>query len=151
MCNWIVLLPWTLGQPCTGHRSLRGTDFFCLLFVCCVYALFLLCRCAWCVCPLFLFCCCYLLNTGAHNLKQFITINKITAVAPQTAGKGGMAAVQMLNNSVQDNTLSLAEDLLKSGTNPIPMGPSQNTGNNFSTFEMFWEQMMVLGENVYLH
>jgi hypothetical protein len=61
-----------------------------------------------------------------------ITAVTITAVAPQTAGKGGMAAVQMLNNSVQDNKLSLAEDLLKSGTNPIPMGPSQNTGNNFN-------------------
>ena len=64
-----------------------------------------------------------------HTIYKQLTI---TAVAPQTAGKGGMAAVQMLNNSVQDNKLSLAEDLLKSGTNPIPMGPSQNTGNNFN-------------------
>ena len=45
----------------------------------------------------------------------------------QGAGKGGMAAVQMLNDAILNNNLRFAEELLQGGTNPVPMGDGQNT------------------------
>ena len=47
--------------------------------------------------------------------------------ASKGAGKGGMAAVQMLNDAVRNDNIQFAKELLQSGTNACPMGAKQET------------------------
>jgi hypothetical protein len=61
----------------------------------------------------------------------------------QGAGNGGQAAVQMLNNAIVNN-IPLAKQLLQNGTNPVPVGPEQNTALHIACTSGSYESVALL-------
>lgn len=64
-----------------------------------------------------------MMNMPSQSMGQPV----VSQQSQKMPGKGGMAAVQMLNDAVRNNNAKFAEELLQGGTNPVPMGKNQNT------------------------